>query len=77
MPPLDLYARVRVFMRKIAHETAGAACTRLSLRPLFQVEGGSYAKLGRISAARTRTHTLPRRGPIASEPVPLELRHLR
>ena len=43
---------------QIAHETAGAACTRLSLRPLFSVEGGSYAKLGRISAARTRTHTL-------------------
>jgi hypothetical protein len=57
MPPLDLYARVRFFAH-FAHETAGAACTRLSLRPLLSVEGGSYAKLGRISAARTRTHTL-------------------
>ena len=33
MPPLDLYARVRIFFTT-AHETAGAACTRLSLRPL-------------------------------------------
>ena len=34
MPPLDLYARVRFFAH-FAHETAGAACTRLSLRPLL------------------------------------------
>jgi len=34
MPPLDLYARVRFFVH-FAHETAGAACTRLSLRPLL------------------------------------------
>jgi len=33
MPPLDLYARVR-FLCSFAHETAGAARTRLSLRPL-------------------------------------------
>ena len=29
-----LYARVRLYL-PIAHETAGAACTRHSLRPLF------------------------------------------
>jgi len=34
MPPLDLYARVRFFAH-FAHETAGAARTRPSLRPLL------------------------------------------
>jgi len=34
MPPLNLYARVR-FSMLLARETAGAARTRLSLRPLF------------------------------------------
>jgi hypothetical protein len=33
MLPLNLYARVR-FSIFFARETAGAACTRLSLRPL-------------------------------------------
>jgi len=32
MPPPNLYARVRILLL-IAHETAGAACTRSSLRP--------------------------------------------
>jgi hypothetical protein len=32
--PLNLYARVRIFMCINAHETAGAARTRSSLRPL-------------------------------------------
>jgi hypothetical protein len=31
----DLYARVRFFCALVAHETAGAARTRCSLRPLF------------------------------------------
>jgi hypothetical protein len=31
LPPLNLYARVRL-LRILAHETAGAARTRLSLR---------------------------------------------
>ena len=35
MLPLNLYARVRVFKCANAHETAGAARTRSSLRPLF------------------------------------------
>ena len=35
MPPLNLYARVRFSFVQLAHETAGAACTRSSLRPLF------------------------------------------
>src|SRR5665213_1132864 len=34
MPPLNLYARVRFLLMHIAHETAGAARTRPSLRPL-------------------------------------------
>src|ERR1700676_1995430 len=38
MPPLDLYARVRFFVH-FAHETAGAARTRLSLRPLVLFRG--------------------------------------
>jgi hypothetical protein len=38
--PLNLYARVRISLCIIAHETAGAARTRSSLRPLF---GGARA----------------------------------
>jgi hypothetical protein len=33
--PLNLYAHVRFLLMHIAHETAGAARTRSSLRPLF------------------------------------------
>jgi hypothetical protein len=40
---LYLYARVRVLSAQIAHETAGAACTRSSLRPLT-FEGGKRRK---------------------------------
>ena len=36
MFPLNLYARVRVLSMHSAHETAGAAHTRSSLRPLFE-----------------------------------------
>ena len=35
MLPLNLYARVRFLLVPIAHETAGAARIRLSLRPLI------------------------------------------
>jgi hypothetical protein len=34
--PLNLYARVRISLCINAHETAGAARTRSSLRPLFE-----------------------------------------
>jgi hypothetical protein len=34
MPPLNLYARAHTYF-SIAHEIAGAACTRHSLRPLI------------------------------------------
>jgi hypothetical protein len=34
--PLNLYARVRISLCIIAHETAGAARTRSSLRPLLE-----------------------------------------
>ena len=37
MFPLHLYARVRISLCIIAHETAGAARTRSSLRPLLRV----------------------------------------
>jgi hypothetical protein len=36
MLPLHLYARVRILSCINAHETAGAARTRSSLRPLFE-----------------------------------------
>src|SRR5882672_3311595 len=39
MPPLNLYARVRFFLVPFAHETAGAARIRLSLRPLVCFRG--------------------------------------
>ena len=44
---LYLYARVRVFCAQIAHGTAGAACTRSSLRPLFKRRANEDANLGR------------------------------
>jgi hypothetical protein len=47
MLPLNLYARVRVFYAQIAHETAGAARTRSSLRPLFPEGANENANLGR------------------------------
>jgi hypothetical protein len=36
LPPLNLYARVRFSLCAIARETAGAARTGLSLRPLLR-----------------------------------------
>jgi hypothetical protein len=48
MLPLNLYARVRVFVH-VAHETAGAARTRSSLRPLFFKGANEDANLGRIA----------------------------
>ena len=45
MPPLNLYARVRFFYVHLAHETAGAARTRRSLRPLIGRD--DLEKLGR------------------------------
>jgi hypothetical protein len=49
---------VCVFLCTIARETAGAARTRLSLRPLVVIEGGKRRKARAHRAARTRTHTL-------------------
>jgi hypothetical protein len=51
MPPLDLYARGRFFCN-FAHETAGAARTRLFLRPL--PEDGNRRKARAHRAARSR-----------------------
>jgi len=45
--PLNLYARVRFFVQ-FAHETAGAARTRSSLRPLFSKGGMLMEKLAPI-----------------------------
>ena len=48
-----LYARVRLYL-PIAHETAGAACTRHSLRPLIggfkEINGKARAKSRRENA---------------------------
>jgi hypothetical protein len=40
MSPLNLYARVRFCLRIFARETAGAARTRSSLRPLISMRAG-------------------------------------
>ena len=44
----NLYARVRTFFVQIARETAGAACTRSSLRPRYRVRAERDGKLGQI-----------------------------
>jgi len=46
VPPLNLYARVRFFSHRFAHETAGAARIRHSLLPPF---GGTTQILGRVA----------------------------
>ena len=56
MFPLNLYARVRFLLCAIARETAGAARTRSSLRPLFGEGEEILANLGRV-ASREREHT--------------------
>ena len=57
MFPLNLYARVRFCYVHFARETAGAARTRSSLRPLFS-EGGKLRKPRASQAAGMRTHIL-------------------
>ena len=53
MLPLHLYAHVRFLLMHIAHETAGAARTRSSLRPLLEEGANELANLGR-GASRER-----------------------
>jgi hypothetical protein len=53
--PLNLYARVRISLCVNAHETAGAARTRSSLRPRF-LGGGVICKPRAHAVARTRLH---------------------
>ena len=55
MPPLNLYARVRLSYVHFAHETAGAARTRLSLRPLRFQRATRLQNLGPF-APRDRGH---------------------
>jgi hypothetical protein len=45
--PLNLYAHVRFAISTLAHETAGAARTRSSLRPLF-FGASEFARLGQM-----------------------------
>ena len=55
MFPLNLYARVRILDAHFAHETAGAARTRHSLRPDFH--GVTFSFIARAQrAARSRSH---------------------
>src|SRR5215204_7056735 len=56
---LNLYARVRHNAQFLAHETAGAVGTRLSLRPLQERGPTNLEKLGQKHAARSRTHIYP------------------
>ena len=56
MPPLNLYARVRFSFVQLAHETAGAACTRSSLRPLSLTRAEVLGKPRAHHAARMRMH---------------------
>jgi len=49
-------------MRKIARETAGAASTRSSLRPLNSERANEDANLGQLMS-RDREHTLSRHRP--------------
>src|ERR1700754_1895993 len=49
MPPPNLYAHVQHFVATSAHETAGAARTRSSLRPLFQRSKVFLQNSGRIA----------------------------
>jgi hypothetical protein len=53
MFPLNLYARVRFLFATFARETAGAARTRSSLRPLIFSGANEFAKLGQ-SMSRER-----------------------
>jgi hypothetical protein len=46
MPPLNLYARVR-FLMQFAHETAGAARTRSSLRLFLEVAPRLFLEVAR------------------------------
>jgi hypothetical protein len=60
--PLNLYARVRIFLCINAHETAGAARTRSSLRPLVsRVNDLQTSGACRRENAESR-FTLPWRG---------------
>ena len=59
MLPLHLYARVRVLLCAIARETAGAARTRSSLRPLFSRGSKRRCKTRAISVARSRSYIQP------------------
>src|SRR3954447_24694394 len=49
MPPPNLYAHVQYFVASIAHETAGAARTRSSLRPLISEGKDFFQNFGRTA----------------------------
>ena len=55
MLPLDLYARVRNFYT-IAHETAGAARTRSSLRPLVSRGQAKQHTSGAMRREKARSY---------------------
>ena len=69
MFPLNLYAHVRISLCINAHETAGAARTRSSLRPLFE-EAQTILENSHKTVWRDRERmffvTLPWRGRVGS-----------
>jgi hypothetical protein len=58
MLPLNLYARVRVFLCAIAHETAGAARTRSSLRPRFRERANEMQTSGAMRRENVASHAV-------------------
>ena len=56
MFPLNLYAHVRFLLMHIAHETAGAARTRSSLRPLFEESANDLKTSGNVCRENTDSH---------------------
>ena len=59
MPPLNLYARVRFLDAQFAHETAGAARTRSSLRLFLEVACAS-SSFGAEFICKPRAHRVAR-----------------
>ena len=58
MLPLYLYARVRVLSAQIAHETAGAASTRSSLRPLNERAGREEQTSGKACRENAASYSV-------------------
>jgi hypothetical protein len=58
MLPPNLYARVRAFLRIMAHEIAGAAHTRSSLRPLILMRAKKMQDSGVMRREIANSHSI-------------------